>query len=67
MSRGKFLGPATTRDLGNINKERRVCKLKYGCEETLWYGNREEVCRRKPSACRETRTYVRRIKRYMDE
>ena len=52
---------------GNINKERKVCRLKYGCEETLWYGNREEVCRRRPDACRETRTYVRRIQRYMGE
>ena len=47
MSPGKYLGLATMLVLGNINKERRVCKLKYGCEETLWYGNREEVCRRR--------------------
>ena len=52
---------------GNINKERRVCKLKYGCQESLWFGNREEVCRRRPSACKETRTYVKRIKKYMEE
>ena len=52
---------------GNMNKERRVCRLKYGCEETLWFDHREEVCRRRASACRETRTYVQRIQRYMEE
>ena len=52
---------------GNINKERKVCKLKYGCEEAFWFENREEVCRRHPRNCDETRTYVRRIKRFMDE
>ena len=53
--------------LGNINKERKVCRMTYGCETALWFDNREEVCRRRPSACEETRTYVQRIQRYMDE
>ena len=52
---------------GNINKERKVCKLKYGCQEAFWFENREDVCRRRPSACKETRTYVRRIKKFMEE
>ena len=52
---------------GNINKERKICKLKYGCQEAFWFENREEVCRRHPSNCDETRTYVRRIKRFMKE
>ena len=41
--------------------------MTYGCETALWFDNREEVCRRRPSACEETRTYVKRIKRYMEE
>ena len=52
---------------GNINKERKVCRMKYGCDEALWFGNREEVCRRHPSNCDETRTYVQRIKGFIEE
>ena len=52
---------------GNINKERKVCRMKYGCEESRWYRNREDVCRRHSSNCEETRTYVQRIQRYIEE
>ena len=41
--------------------------MKYGCEETLWFDNRENACRRSISACHETRTYVRRIRDYAGE
>ena len=52
---------------GNINKERKVCRMKYSCEESRWFKNREDVCRRHPSNCDETRTYVHRIQRYIEE
>ena len=52
--------------LGNINKERKVCRMKAGCDQEYWFGNREGVCRRSESACNETRTYVRRIQRNME-
>ena len=52
---------------GNINRERKVCRLTSGCDDSLWFGNREEVCRRRPDACDETRTYVRRIQRFIEE
>ena len=50
--------------MGNIDRERKVCRMTWGCEQEFWYDNRELVCRRSASACHETRTYVRRIRRF---
>ena len=50
--------------MGNIDTERKVCRMTWGCEQGLWYDSRELLCRRSESPCHETRTYVRRIRRF---
>ena len=50
--------------LGSIGKERSRCALLPGCDPRRWVGNVEKTCMRRPSACRETRTYVERIRRF---
>ena len=50
--------------LGWVRKERSRCALLPGCDPRRWVGNVETTCARSPSACRETRDYVVRIKRY---
>lgn len=44
--RMKFVDNAYNGGAGWVNKERRACGLKAGCDDQLWYGNVETTCMR---------------------
>ena len=50
--------------MGWIDGERERCRMTHGCDVDRWFDHRENVCSRSSRACRETKDYVRRIRRF---
>jgi len=68
MSRLHFADAAYNGGLGGVNKERRACGLRHGCDPQKWFGNVEHVClkSRQPlyggrSACDINRHHVKDV------
>lgn len=66
QERWAFATASYNAGLGHIRAERRLCAgpLHPRCDPTRWFGHVETTCRRRQSACEETRGYNERIWRF---